>query len=627
MPFFKGENMAILTVNDLNKSYGDKVVLSHVTFAINKNDKVAIIGDNGEGKTTLLKILTKELSSDSGTFRFETNTTIGYLSQEVFSNLDNTLYKEMEEVYSPLIKIKKELDELANNITINYSEENVLKFTNLETKYHDLGGYQYNVNIEMLLNKFGFDVTYYNRTIRSLSGGERTRASLVKLLLNNPNVLLLDEPTNHLDLIMIELLEKYLKTYSGTVIIVSHDRTFIDNFANKILAIENHEAELFNCNYDNYCKTKTMRYEQQLKQYRLQEKEIHRYEMLIRKFRPKPTKTSFAASLEKKLDKMVKIEKPKESKRTIKAHFDTNLSNRVIMHSCVDLTFGYSDKPLTEPFSLDIYNQDKICIMGQNGCGKSTLIQCIMNNKHKISGRNDNLRDYSYFYFDQNQEVLNPDKTLFSTIQDEFPLMTNTEVRNLLGRFLFYEDDAFKLVSNLSGGEKVRLVFALITLRKYEVLFLDEPTNHLDFSTKQVVADILEEYPGTIVMVSHDRYFINRIANKIVYIQNKSFIIENGNYEDFTLLHKIEANAFKTTKKENKNKEKPKTNKTKSNKNEITKIEQEINQIEKEIKLRQDKISDTTTQYRWDEYKQMAKEIEDLETTLNELLVKLESLE
>ena len=275
--------------------------------------------------------------------------------------------------------------------------------------------------------------------------------------------------------------------------------------------------------------------------------------------------------------KWKKIEKPKQKTKTIKGSFHTDLEEKVLMHQTKQLTFGY-DYPLTEPLTLDIYNQDKICIMGQNGSGKTTLIQCLKDNKHKISGENHDVRDLRYFYFDQNQELLDPSMTLFDTIHEEFPLMTNTEVRTLLGRFLFVEDDVFKTVSQLSGGEKVRLIFALISLRKYQILYLDEPTNHLDFTTKEVVADILEDYQGTIIMVSHDRYFINRVANKIIYLQNKKFIIEPGNYEHFLSLHQIENNQFTYALKKQKNdsKEKNLLNEKKENKKEIEKIEKEM---------------------------------------------------
>ena len=258
--------------------------------------------------------------------------------------------------------------------------------------------------------------------------------------------------------------------------------------------------------------------------------------MLIRKFKPKPTKTAFAQSLEKKLAKMERIEKPNNKKKTIHGKFETNLDPyNVKMHIAEDLLFGYDNIPLTNPFNIEIRNQDKICIMGQNGSGKTTLLKCLMKNENKISGFNSDVRpNLKYFYFDQTQQLLNPDLTLFDTIHNEFPLMDNTLVRTILGRFLFEDDDAFKLVSQLSGGEKIRMIFALISLRNYDILYLDEPTNHLDFTTKRIVSDILEDYQGTIVMVSHDRYFVNRVANKIIYLHDKNYIIEEGNYENFS---------------------------------------------------------------------------------------------
>ena len=621
--------MAILSVNDINKSYGEQEILSHVSFSINKNDKVALIGDNGEGKTTLLKIITKQIVADSGNIYFEPQTTIGYLSQEVITNPNNTLIEEMELAFQELKNIEKEMAQLIDKISINSKEEDIKKYAHLEETYRFKGGYEYHFQIEMLLNKFGFNDSFYQRKISSFSGGEKTRASFVKLLLNKPNILLLDEPTNHLDLIMIEWLEKYLKSYPGTVLIVSHDRIFIDNLVNKIIEIENHQCSIYPGNYTYYSQEKILRYEQQLKQYNLQEKEIKRYEMLIRKFKPKPTKTSFAASLELKLQKMDKVEKPKNNKKTIKTNFQTNLEQRVLMHKVKDLTFGYHNIPLSEPLSLDIYNQDKICIMGQNGSGKTTLIQCLMSNKHKISGENYDVREQQFFYFDQNQELLNPNLSLFDTIHDEFPLMTNTEIRTLLGRFLFVEDEVFKKVNQLSGGEKMRLIFALISLRKYQILYLDEPTNHLDFSTKEVIADILEEYQGTIVMVSHDRYFINKVANKIIYLQDKKFIIEPGNYQHFSTLHKIENNNFTyAVKKELLDKKekiiKTKNNSIKTNKKEIERIEKQIIQKEDELHHLQNQINDENAQYDWLEYKKLEESIEQIEEELHNLLIKLE---
>lgn len=617
--------MAVLSLNDISKSFGDKVVLSHVTFSIQKNDKVAIVGDNGEGKSTLLKIITKQIPKDSGNLYIDPHTTLGYLSQEVISNPNHTLIEEMETAFLELKSMEKEMEQLLTKIAQDSNDKDIHQYTHLEEQYRFKGGYEYHYQIETLLNKFGFNSSFYQRKIHTFSGGEKTRASFVKLLLKKPTLLLLDEPTNHLDLVMIEWLEKYLKSYPGTVIIVSHDRVFIDNLVNKIIEIENHQCTVYPGNYTYYSQEKVARYEQQLKQYQLQEKEIKRYDMLIRKFKPKPTKTSFAASLELKLKKMEKIEKPKQKTKTIKGAFHTDLEEKVLMHQTKQLTFGY-DYPLTKPLTLDIYNQDKICIMGQNGSGKTTLIQCLKDNKHKISGENHDVRDLRYFYFDQNQELLDPSMTLFDTIHEEFPLMTNTEVRTLLGRFLFVEDDVFKTVSQLSGGEKVRLIFALISLRKYQILYLDEPTNHLDFTTKEVVADILEDYQGTIIMVSHDRYFINRVANKIIYLQNKKFIIEPGNYEHFLSLHQIENNQFTYALKKQKNdsKEKNLLNEKKENKKEIEKIEKEMLKKEDELQQLQEKINDEDAVYDWLQYRELQEKIEKVELELHDLLVKLE---
>lgn len=618
--------MAVLSLNNVSKYYNGEVVLENITFSVNKNDKIAIVGDNGVGKTTLLKIINKTIEADSGFIYYEDASSIGYLSQKVISNPENTLFEEMELAFSKLKKIEKEM-ELSLKILDKSDQQTINYYSDLEEKYNNLGGYEYKYKIEMLLNKFGFDKSFYNRKLNSFSGGEKTRASLVKLLLNNPSILLLDEPTNHLDLVMIEWLEKYLNTYSGTIIIVTHDQTFIDHMANKVLEIENHHATLYPGNFTYYSQEKVNRYQQQLKQYNLQEKEIKRYEMLIAKFKPKPTKTSFAQSLEKKLSKMEKIEKPNNYKKNIKASFKTSLNHQVLMHKIENLQFGFNKIPLTKPFSLDIYNGDKVVIMGQNGSGKTTLLKCIINNTNYISGENYKVRDYSYFYFDQNQELLDENKTLFDTIQDEYPLMDNSQVRSLLGRFLFSDDDVFKLVKNLSGGEKIRLIFALITLKDYQVLFLDEPTNHLDFTTKKILAEILEDYQGCIIMVSHDRYFINKVVNKVIYLQNKDYIFENGNYDDFLQKHNLESNDFTALLKNSKTKKVVIKNEKKENSKLINKIEKEIESLEKKLNEINEKLYDSEKEYDWIEYRSFEEESQKIEEKLQELLYKLDSLE
>lgn len=622
--------MAVLSVNGICKSFQGETILDNISFSINKNDKVAIVGDNGEGKTTLLKIITKELEADSGTVYYDVNGGIGYLSQQVIVNIENTLLEEMELSFTKLKKIENDMEALVNKMNNDSSKELVDEYSKLHDLYENLGGYEYKYQIQQMLYKFGFDESYYNRKLSTFSGGERTRACFVKLLLNKPSLLLLDEPTNHLDLVMIEWLEKYLKSYSGTVLLVSHDQTFIDNIVNKIIELENHKATMYSGNYSFYVEQKQLHYEQQLKAFNVQEKEIKRYEMLIRKFKPKPTKTAFAQSLEKKLAKMDKIEKPNNNKKTIHAKFESNLeAYKVKMHICENLTFGYDNKPLMEPLNLTIRNTDKICIMGQNGSGKTTMLKCIMSNENLISGFNSDVREnLKYFYFDQTQQILNLDISLFDTIQNEFPLMSNTEVRSLLGRFLFTEDDVFKEVKLLSGGEKIRLIFALISLRNYDILYLDEPTNHLDFQTKRVVADILEDYPGTIVMVSHDRYFVNRIANRIIYLQNHKYIIEEGNYADFIKLHDISSSSFTPLVKKEKEevKVKEKVSKPINNNKEKAKIEKQIDALMNELEELNNQMNDNENNYDWVEYRTLAHKIKEKEEEIEQLMLKIDSL-
>ena len=613
--------MAVLSVNGVYKSFGASTILEDVSFSVNKNEKIAIVGDNGQGKTTLLKIITGELQQDKGSVYFEEPNSYGYLSQQVIDDESHTLLEEMRLSFKKIIKLEKEMKELLLEMENNSDKNLVDRYSKVHDQYISLGGYEYEYQIQQMLSKFGFDESYHNRQLKTFSGGEKTRALFVKLLLNKPSILLLDEPTNHLDLIMIEWLEKYLKSYSGTVILVSHDQIFIDNIVNKVLEIENHKATMYSGNYSYYLNEKQVRYEQLMKAYNVQSKERARYEMLIRKFKYKPTKASFAKSLEKKLDKMEVIEKPNNRKKTIKATFKANLDEvNVKMHICENLLFGYDNIPLTEPLNLEIRNQDKICIMGQNGSGKTTLLKCLMDNENLISGFNSDVRvNLKHFYFDQTQKILDEEMTLFDTIHEEFPLFDNTQVRTVLGRFLFEDDDAFKIVKNLSGGEKIRLIFALISLRNYDILYLDEPTNHLDFTTKRVVSDILEDYPGTIIMVSHDRYFVNRVANKIIYLQNKKYIIEKGNYENFIQYHDIfdlgEVNLSQKYEKEKKVKEKTVNKPSKKD----DKKEKRIEEILAKIDEINEQMSSEDNDYSWQEYHELEKQIEQLEKELEEL--------
>ena len=624
--------MSVLTVSNVNKSFGTSVVLKDVSFVVNKQEKVAIIGDNGEGKTTLLKIITGELEKDSGTIIIDKNSSFGYLSQKVIQNSDNTLLDEMYLSFKNLLDMEKDMAELLKKMETSNDIKLVENYSHLHDKYELSGGYEYKYQVCQMLATFGFDSSYYNRKIISFSGGEKTRAALVKLLLNKPSILLLDEPTNHLDLIMIEWLEKFLKSYSGTVIIVNHDQYFIDNVATKIVEIEHHTATSYSGNYSFYLKEKEERYQAQMKAYNVQSKEIKRYEMLIKKFKPKPTKTGFAKALETRLARMERIEKPNNSKKQIHANLGSNLDPYdVKVHICDNLLFGYNNVPLTEPFTLTIRNQDKICIMGQNGCGKTTLLKTMLDNSYKISGINTDVRpNLKCFYFDQTQQLLDDNLTLFDTIRYHFPLMDNTEVRSALGRFLFSDDDVFKEVSSLSGGEKIRLIFALISLRKYDILYLDEPTNHLDFSTKNVICDILDNYPGTIVMVSHDRFFVNRIATKIVYLQDKKFIIEDGTYDDFIALHKLVNNQFTALlSKEKPTKDEKKVDKPKtiSHKKEISRLEQELNKKMEELEMKNQAINDPEKEYDWIEYRKMEEDIQKVEEEIEDIMNNIEKLQ
>ena len=533
--------MAVLSVNGICKSFGATEILRDVSFSVNKNDKVAIIGDNGEGKTTLLKIITRQLEADKGSVYFEDPNSVGYLSQQVIDDIEHTLIEEMELAFSPLKKMEREMEQLIEKMGDCASKEDADRYAFLQESYANLGGYEYKYQIHQMLAKFGFDESYYNRPLKTFSGGERTRASFVKLLLNKPSLLLLDEPTNHLDLVMIEWLEKYLKTYSGTVIIVSHDQVFIDNLVNKVIELENHKATMFSGNYTYYANEKQLRYEQALKAYNIQEKEIKRYEMLIRKFRPKPTKTAFAKSLEGKLAKMERIEKPNNKKKTIKAKFEANLDPyNVKMHIVEDLTFGYDNIELTKPLNLIIRNQDKICIMGESGQGKSTLLNILTgiydleSGTFLIDNKENNKQMLDAVYISQEVEVFDLSIRDNILLGKDIPENKITEIFEDAGLLDWYQnlptgldDELGEKGVKVSVGQKQRLNIIRGILNDKELYIFDEPTSNLDEYTEELIVKLIEKYlkDKTLIIVTH-REALKRLCNKHYHYKKHTLMLE-----------------------------------------------------------------------------------------------------
>lgn len=531
--------MIVLSCKDICKSYGIRDVLKKVTFSINEGDKVGIIGANGEGKSTLFKIICKELSQDSGEIFIDKNKTLGYLSQNLNLDTDKNIYEETLSVFDELINIENKLSTLEIKMNEPYDEskaeyhEKLIKdYTTLQDIYSHKGGYIYKGEISRVLKGLGFTENDFYKDINTLSGGQKTRVALCKLLLRKPDILLLDEPTNHLDLEAIAWLEEYMKTYKGTVLVISHDRFFLDSVTNNTFEVINGEVECYNVPYTKFIELRKKNYEAKLKAYNLQQAEIKRQEAIIEKFRSFNREKSIRAaeSREKALDKMEKIDAPTHEKEGSKIKFEASIKSGYDVLHIEKMNKAYGDKVLFKNLNMDLKRGEKIALIGENGRGKTTLFKIIMDvvkadTGVKVLGTNVNVG-----YYDQEQSDLDLNKTILDEVWDTFPNMTTTKLRNALASFLFTGDDVFKVINTLSGGEKCRINLLKLMLSKSNLLLMDEPTNHLDIISREALEDAILEYDGTLMIISHDRYFLNKVIGRILELNEDGVTEYLGNY-------------------------------------------------------------------------------------------------
>ncbi|MDD3422637.1 MAG: ABC-F family ATP-binding cassette domain-containing protein [Bacilli bacterium] len=614
--------MALLEVSNLKKEFNGEPLFHDVNFNLNNGEKMAIIGNNGVGKTTILKMILKELDIDEGTIHIDRNATVGYLSQVMISSFDNTLYQEMLLSFEGVLKLGTELKSLEQELSHNPNDQILIKkYGELETRFTNAHGYDYEYLIAMMTSKFGFSKEDYSRKISEFSGGERNKIAFTKLLLNKPDLLILDEPTNHLDVETVEWLEDYLKSYEGSVLIVTHDRYFIDAVCDKVVEIANHTSDVFNGNYSYYLNEKVLRYEQQLQAYNLQQKEIEHLETLIKKFKPKPTKVALARDREKKLARILdnKIDAPKNRTKKVAFNLRTVDDRRVRQFTLSDFMFGY-DKPLAEnDLNLSVFFGDKIGIIGPNGIGKTTLLKTIAGMLPALGGKMQKHRDLRMGYIDQNQIQISSTKTVYDYFHDEYPSLDKFDVYHKLGAFLFTGEDALKEVNSLSGGEKVRLSFAKLMMKKYDILLLDEPTNHLDMDTRKVLESALREYPGTIIFVSHDRYFIDELAAKLIVIKNNAVTIFAGDYASYQRsLKGIVVKEVKVEKPDSEKVTKVKTQK-KGSRLSPAKLEAKIAKLEDEIDNLQQLMYE-------EEYYTDSRKMEELDNAITDKKIELDKL-
>lgn len=567
----------MITLQNVSKHYGSEVLFRNVNVSIHETDKIAIIGDNGVGKSTLLKIILDDNFATDGEVRRDKKT-IGYLSQRVIEDINNTVEDEFNQVFKRISNTETEMHDVLRKLEVDpTNSELVSKYGQLENQFLQLGGYDKQVEINKMLTAFGFVQTDISRTIESFSGGQRTKLALIKLLLLKPDYLLLDEPTNHLDIQTIEWLEQYLTNYSGAVIIISHDRYFLDKVVTKILEIENHTVSRYNTNYTNYLTEKELRYNHSLANYERQQKEISELNDFIDRFRNKPSKIGQVNDRKSKLERMEIIEKPFNQFEKINFEFESLHLKRSSYVEIIDGEIGYEGEPsLIKNLNLRVDGGDKIGIIGPNGIGKTTLLKTMLKQIPIVNGQVLLHQRIKIGYFDQQQNDLDVNKTIFDVIKPYMEDESDSYIRRYLGRFLFKGRDVFKKIGDLSGGEKIRVVLAQFALEEYDLIILDEPTNHLDLKSKEVLGEALMTYQGTILCVSHDRYFMNQLISKYVLIQPHSYSIFEGKYDDYIYYTEQELKV----KKEKKQKA-IKTNK-KINRN-VAKLEKKIEKCELEL--------------------------------------------
>ena len=522
--------MIIAQAQDLEQRFGGNTIFSNISFSVPDNARIGLVGPNGAGKTTLLKIMTGQQEPTSGQFTINKGLKVGYIAQENALDENKTIWDEMLTVFDNLIEKNKRITKMQEQIAEHPEDEDLLKrYDQLAYDFEQEGGFTYQAEIKSILNGFNFKENTWQKVIRTLSGGEKTRLAFVKLLLQKPPVLLLDEPTNYLDLDTLDWLESFLKNYQGAIITVSHDQYFLDHLANQIFELNFGKLTTFKGNYSQYVKERELMNNQQEAAYEKQQEKIKKEEEFIQKNLVRASTTKRAQSRRKALDKMERIKLPKH-KQKVRINFTSDRPSGKEVLIAKDLTIGYPDKTMVSDIDFQVNKNDRVAIIGPNGIGKSTLLKTIMKKLEPKDGSIKYGASLDIGYYDQELQSLDPSKTVLDTIWDRHKTMPEKDVRSILASFLFTAEDIDKTVGQLSGGQKARLTLTVLSLEKDNFLLMDEPTNHLDIEAKEVLEQALDNYDGTLLFVSHDRYFINELANKIISVRDGHAKIYNGNY-------------------------------------------------------------------------------------------------
>ncbi|GIN23372.1 ABC-F family ATP-binding cassette domain-containing protein [Siminovitchia fordii] len=597
--------MLLLQVQQITKYFGADLILSNIKLELHDRDRTALVGRNGAGKSTLLKIIAGELSHDSGQIVKPKDVTIGYLSQHTGLESDLTIWEEMLSVFDEVREMEQKLRDIEQKMSdpANYGQDGAYEkilseYDRLQESFKDIGGYQYESDIRSILHGFRFFEEDHHTNISTLSGGQKTRLALAKLLLTKPDLLILDEPTNHLDIETMAWLEKYLQNYPGALLLVSHDRYFLDQIVTQVYELSRHEISIFHGNYSKYLDQKAQNYERDMKLFEKQQGEIAKLEDFIQRNLARASTTKRAQSRRKQLEKMEIMDRPAGDEKSASFSFSIEKQSGNDVLLVVDGAVGYNGKPLAKNVELSITRGDSIALVGPNGIGKSTLLKTIIKKLPLLSGDIKYGSNVQIGYYDQEQADLSSNKTVLQELWDHYPLTSEKDIRTVMGNFLFSGDDVLKIVSSLSGGEKARLALAILMLQKANLLILDEPTNHLDLDSKEVLENSLVDYPGTILFVSHDRYFINRLATKVVELSENGTVEYLGDY-DYYVEKKIEMEELEKLAREKKaekskavlksvdknsyTQEKEMRKLERQRKRKITEIEERVEQLEMEL--------------------------------------------
>ena len=621
--------MIILQTQNVARRFGSEYLFKNVNLQVQDRSRVALVGRNGAGKTTLLKMLAQITQPDEGEISTKKDTTIGYLAQDQGLDSSLTIWNELDTVYADLHEQENKIHVLENKIaTLDSSTDeyaDVLRqYDLLQSNYASNGGFEIESQMRGVLNGFGF-ADEYQTVVSSLSGGQKTKLALAKLLLQKPDLLILDEPTNHLDMTILGWLEDFLKNYSGALLIVSHDRYFLDRVVNEVYDMSQGTLKHYTGNYSQFMDLKAEDLKTEMKHYEHQQAEINKLEDFVNRNIVRASTTKRAQARRKQLDKMKVMDRPTTDDQSIHFTFKQDSPSGNIVLRADELAIGYDDKKIAGPINFELVKPNRLGVIGPNGIGKSTMIRTILSMIPKISGDVKLGANVKVGYYDQEQQVLHPNKTVLQEIWDDYPTVDEREIRTLLGSFLFIGDDVFKTVSSLSGGEKARLQLTKLSFEHSNFLVLDEPTNHLDIDSREVLEHAINEFDGTVLFISHDRYFINQVATQILAVSENNSAVYEGDYDDYLLeleKHAVTETASSTEKG-------PTTNhqQNKEQQRERRKVERRVEQFETEMNQLEDKKTAIETQMADPDNASDGTKLGDLQLELNDLAEKLEIVE